>query len=48
MLVVIFDPEDGGHMFLQNVSCLSVDCMVLIPEDGTLPFTKLAGIVVKR
>jgi hypothetical protein len=36
LLGLSFDPEDGGDMFLQNVSCLSVDYMAFIPEDRIL------------
>jgi hypothetical protein len=31
ILLSLFSPKNGGSMFLQNVSWLSVDCMVLCP-----------------
>lgn len=30
---IIFDPEDGGNIFLRNVSSLLADYMTYIPED---------------
>jgi hypothetical protein len=33
---LLFDPEDGGHMFLRNVRWLSTDTRRYIPEDRTL------------
>jgi hypothetical protein len=35
-LGLLFDPENGGGMFLQNVQ-FSPNCMELEPEDWTLP-----------
>jgi hypothetical protein len=35
-LALLFDPEDGGDIFLPKVGSLSMDYMTLIPEDGTL------------
>jgi hypothetical protein len=32
LLSFVFDPEDGGHMFLQNISWLSADYVVLYPK----------------
>jgi hypothetical protein len=36
MLGVLFDPEDGGDIFLRNVGRLSTDYTALYPEDGDL------------
>jgi hypothetical protein len=32
ILLGLFDPEDGGDMFLPNVSGISTDYMVLYPR----------------
>jgi hypothetical protein len=32
LLGFFFDPEDGGDMFFENISWLSVDYMALYPE----------------
>jgi hypothetical protein len=34
---LLFNPEDGGSMFLQNVYGLLPDYTALMPEDSTLP-----------
>jgi hypothetical protein len=36
MIGLLFDPEEGGYMFLRNVSWLSVDYTTLYTEDRIL------------
>jgi hypothetical protein len=31
-LGLLFDPQDGGHMMLRNVGCLSTDYTALYPR----------------
>jgi hypothetical protein len=37
LLVLLFDPEDGGSTFLRNVVELLLDYTCHIPDDSTLP-----------
>jgi hypothetical protein len=47
-----FDPEDGGNMFLQNISCLSMDCTALYVyprrQNSLLIFSLISGGKVPR
>jgi hypothetical protein len=36
LLVLFFDPEDGGDMLLQNVGCIQRGARRYIPENKTL------------
>jgi hypothetical protein len=43
VLALFLDPEDGGYMFLQNISLLSVDYMALylIRQNSSPIYTSL-------
>jgi hypothetical protein len=38
LLGLLFDPEDGGDMFLRNNCSPSLDYAVLFPEDKNLQY----------
>jgi hypothetical protein len=41
LLVLLFDPEDGGNMFLQNVGLLSPDYTALYPRSQNSSVTTM-------
>jgi hypothetical protein len=50
-MLSVFDPEDGGIIFLLNISCLSEDCMALCSalfrnSHAHLYFLNIEAVVV--
>jgi hypothetical protein len=47
LLVLLFDPQDGGDTFLQNVRWLSLDCLALYPKEQNSSTVLIFSIIKK-